>query len=95
MMSDYENWSLTAHEAVACGLPLLLPDQKWSRERFGNQAHYFESIGHNPKNVIALKQFYDETPKLSAPNIKLYRWGEVATQLKAVYQKVLEQKLEA
>src|SRR6266705_2505761 len=35
LMSEFENWCLSAHEAAACGLPVLLPDQNWSRERFG------------------------------------------------------------
>src|SRR5207253_4613881 len=35
VVSRYENWCLVAHEAAACGLPLLLPKQKWSLERFG------------------------------------------------------------
>jgi glycosyltransferase involved in cell wall biosynthesis len=34
--SRFENWSLAAHEAAACGLPLLLPDLPWSREQFGD-----------------------------------------------------------
>jgi glycosyltransferase involved in cell wall biosynthesis len=92
VMSAHENWCLTAHEAIACGLPLLVQDQKWSRERFGNQVRYFKSIGYSPENVTVLKQFYDEAPGLPAPNIKLYSWAEVATQLKAVYQKVLNRE---
>jgi glycosyltransferase involved in cell wall biosynthesis len=34
--SRFENWSLAAHEAAACDLPLLLPDLPWSREQFGD-----------------------------------------------------------
>jgi glycosyltransferase involved in cell wall biosynthesis len=89
VMSDYENWCLTAHEAAACGLPVLLPDQNWSRERFGNQAHYFDRIGFSPRNVGILKEFYDATPGLPAPAIQLFSWADAARRLKAVYERVL------
>jgi len=89
MMSDFENWCLTAHEAAACGLPVLLPDLIWSRERFGDQAHYFDRIGFSPRNVEILKSFYAATPGLAAPNIQLFSWADTAVQLKAVYENVL------
>ena len=89
VMSDYENWCLTAHEAAACGLPVLLPDQNWSRERFGGQAHYFTSIGCTPSNTAILKQFYTAAPTLPAPAIQLFSWTDAATRLKAVYNRVL------
>jgi glycosyltransferase involved in cell wall biosynthesis len=90
VMSQFENWCLVAHEAAACGLPVLLPDQKWSRERFGDQAHYFDSIGYSPRNIEILKQFYADAPNLPAPKIKLFSWAEVAQQLKNVYEQVLK-----
>jgi glycosyltransferase involved in cell wall biosynthesis len=89
LMSNYENWSLAAHEAVACGLPLLVQDQKWSRERFGHQAHYFDRVGFSPRNVEILKQFHAAAPTLPAPAIPLPSWREVAAQLKQVYERVL------
>lgn len=89
LMSDYENWCLSAHEAAACGLPLLVQDQNWSRERFGSQARYFPTIGATPENVARLKQFHHDAPGLPCPQIKIYSWDEVARQLKAVYEKVL------
>ena len=89
LMSDYENWCLSAHEAVACGLPLLVQDQNWSRERFGNEARYFPTIGVTPENTDRLKQFYCDAPGLSVPRIKIFSWDEAAQQLKAVYEKVL------
>lgn len=89
LMSKFENWCLSAHEAIACGLPILVQDQNWSRECFGNQAGYFGSIGFNPANVAALKKFYEEAPRLNPPKIRLYDWTEVAAALKKVYEKVL------
>jgi glycosyltransferase involved in cell wall biosynthesis len=91
VMSDFENWCLAAHEAAACGLPLLLSDLNWSRERFGNQAHYFDRIGFSPHNVEILKQFYAAAPGLPAPAVKLFSWAEAAVQLKTVYERVLNQ----
>jgi hypothetical protein len=74
---------------VACGLPLLVQDQKWSRERFGHQAHYFDRVGFSPRNVEILKQFHAAAPTLPAPAIPLPSWREVAAQLKQVYERVL------
>ena len=89
VMSEYENWCLTPNEAPLCGLPLLLPDQNWSRERFGDQAHYFDHIGFSPQNVEILKQFYAATPNLPAPKVKLPTWTDAAAQLKTIYERVL------
>ena len=89
LMSKFENWCLSAHEAAACGLPLLLQDQNWSRERFGNQSHYFDSIGFTPRNVKILKQFYEAAPGLPAPQGKLFSWDDAARQLKTIYERAL------
>jgi glycosyltransferase involved in cell wall biosynthesis len=89
LMSLFENWCLSAHEAAACGLPLLIQRQKWSAERFGDQVSYFDRIGCNSANVTALKKFYADAPRLGPPKIKLYSWAEVAVELKKVYEKVL------
>jgi glycosyltransferase involved in cell wall biosynthesis len=89
LMSWYENWCLSAHEAAACGLPVLVQDQNWSRERFHDQARYFSSIGVSDDNVRILKKFYDDAPQLAAPTERQYSWREVARQLIAVYQKTI------
>ncbi|HEY2329760.1 MAG TPA: glycosyltransferase [Verrucomicrobiae bacterium] len=89
LMSQFENWCLSAHEAAACGLPLLVPDQKWSRERFGGAAHCFKTIGYSAENIRRLKQFYADAPGLAAPAIKLHNWAEVAEQLKEIYSQAL------
>jgi glycosyltransferase involved in cell wall biosynthesis len=83
--SEFENWSLSASEAVACGLPLLLRDQKWSRERFGNQSRYFTAPGRR-ENVEILRRFYEDCPHLPPPKIKLFSWVEVAERLQNVYR---------
>jgi glycosyltransferase involved in cell wall biosynthesis len=89
LMSRFENWCLSAHEAVACGLPVLVPDQKWSRERFGAAARYFPTLGVNPGNVAALKRFYAEAARLPAPALQLHSWRAVAEQLRQVYAQVM------
>jgi len=86
--SQFENWSLSVSEAVACGLPLLLPHQKWSRERFGSEARYFARPGSR-QNVEILRHFYEDCPQLNAPKIRLFGWPEVAERLKEIYSTVL------
>jgi hypothetical protein len=88
LMSRYENWCLAAHEAVACGLPLLLPAQKWSRERFGSQASYFPASRSHA--IKALQEFYQRCPELSAPRIELFGWLDVARSLRTIYERVLQ-----
>jgi glycosyltransferase involved in cell wall biosynthesis len=88
VMSRYENWCLAAHEAAACGLPLLLPKQKWSLERFGNEASYFSGEG-TAANAAELKAFYDRSSTAPTPRIKLYSWAEVGQQLKEIYKRLL------
>lgn len=89
LMSWYENWCLSAHEAAACGLPVLVADQNWSRERFGSEASYFSSIGVSDENARILKRFYDDGLQLAAPANRQFSWQEVARQLIKVYQKTL------
>jgi glycosyltransferase involved in cell wall biosynthesis len=86
--SRFENWCLSAHEAAACGLPLLVPDQPWSRERFGSQAHYLYPKS-NPGNVARLRAFYEAGVTLPAPAVKLYSWDEAAEKLEACYRSLL------
>ncbi len=92
LMSRYENWCLAAHEAAACGLPVLLPDQKWSRERFGQHASYL-AAPHDPANVKILRHFYEQCPHLPASGVRLYTWGDAAAALKAVYERTLSTSL--
>ncbi len=89
IFSLYENWCLSAHEAAACGLPVLLPDQPWSRECFGTAASYLDARGGSD-NPARLSAFYQACPQLPAPGIKLYSWDEVAGQLEAAYQLLIK-----
>jgi glycosyltransferase involved in cell wall biosynthesis len=84
LKSRFESWSLAAHEAVACGLPLLLPDLPWSRERFGTQASYFPDTGP-ARDVAALRSFYQPVSPAPPPKVRLYSWREVAEILRDTY----------
>lgn len=90
LYSRYENWSLAASEAAACGLPLLLPDQKWARERFGSQASYFrKELGS--ENAQVLRRFHQQSPLLPAPRASLRSWEEVGKVLTQVYESALSE----
>jgi glycosyltransferase involved in cell wall biosynthesis len=83
--SQFENWCFSAHEAASCGLPLLVPDQAWSRECFGDQASYFDAAAIR-QNAANLRSFYEKCPGMPAPALKLYSWDEVAEQLEGCYR---------
>jgi glycosyltransferase involved in cell wall biosynthesis len=87
-LSRFENWCLAAHEAAACGLPVLLSDVRWARERFGNQAAYFPAQG-KPAAVAALRRFYEQGPSLPTPKVWLPSWGDVAVMLRDLYTQLL------
>ena len=88
LMSRFENWSLSAHEAAACGLPLLLPDQRWAHERFGNQASYFSEQSRQAA-VAALRRFYEQSAILPPPKVRLFSWKEAAVALRDTYAQLL------
>jgi len=85
LFSQYENWCLSAHEAAACGLPLLVPDQPWSRECFGAHASYFDA-STTRQNPGTLRSFYEKCPSMRAPAIKFYSWDDVAERLETCYR---------
>lgn len=89
LMSRNENWSLAAHEAAAAGLPMLVPDQRWSRERFGDRVSYWPRKGREAE-VKVLRQFYDRCPSLSPPGIRHYSWLEIAERLRDIYSQMLK-----
>jgi glycosyltransferase involved in cell wall biosynthesis len=90
LLSRYENWCLAAHEAAACGLPVLLPDQPWSRERFGNQASYFPKKGNG--GAQTLRRFYDQSAKMPAPRLELSSWLDVGRMIRKVYDQMLSDR---
>lgn len=89
LYSDYENWCLSAHEAIACGVPIIVPDQPWSRELFGEKVNYLIP-GEHDSNVQRLKSFDVNSPSLCAPEIKLFSWKEAASQMVVCYEKLLK-----
>ena len=88
LYSKYENWCIAADEASACGLPLLVPDQNWSQERFGNSVRYFS--GDNPaRNSAILRAFFEDCPRL-APPLRPKSWEDVARELRGIYESVIQ-----
>ena len=87
LLSTMESLSLSALEAAACECPLLLSDLPWARTTFMENASYCPitaaSGAANP-----LRQFYDAAPTLRPPP-KPQTWIEIAQELKAVYERVL------
>ena len=87
LYSRFENWCLAAHEAAASGLPLLVPEARWSRERFGNEARYFAGTAEANRGI--LRRFFEEAPRLKPPAVRLSSWEAVARRLQSVYEAVL------
>jgi glycosyltransferase involved in cell wall biosynthesis len=89
LFSAYENWCLSAHEAAACGLPLCLPDMRWSRECFPGGGSYLDPYP-SPMNPALLKAFHAAcVGTLPQARCTLVGWREVATRLLAVYKETL------
>lgn len=88
LFSDYENWCLSAHEAIACGLPILVPDQPWSRELFGSQARYFSGWDIE-RNAGTLSEFHSNCDSIPVPKIQLYSWRECAAKLLPFYETLI------
>ena len=90
LFSSMESLSLSALEAAAGKCPLLLADLPWARSTFGDGATYCR-LGPGKQESRALKDFYksiDKAPRASVP----YRWSEVGTQLKQIYDSLLADK---
>jgi glycosyltransferase involved in cell wall biosynthesis len=88
LFSDYENWCLSAHEAIACGLPILVPDQPWSRELFGAQARYFSGWDIQ-RNFPILSDFHINCDSIPVPDIKLHSWPDVAAKILTIYENLI------
>ena len=82
-----ETWCFSAHEAAVCGLPVLLPDQKWSRELFGDQATYLTP--RQADNAAILRNFHRQAADAPAPRIQFWSWKQIGEQHAALYKKLL------
>ena len=87
LLSSMESLSLSALEAAACECPLLLSDLPWARGTFGGHASYCPVVAPG-RTAEILRRFYDAAPSLKPPP-KPASWSNVAHQLKAVYERVL------
>jgi len=82
-----ETWCFSAHEAAACGLPVLLPDQQWSREIFGDQASYFAA--NETANIAILRNFYKQAATAPVPKIRFWSWKEVGEKHLLIYKQLM------
>jgi glycosyltransferase involved in cell wall biosynthesis len=90
LLSTMESLSLSAAEAAACECPLLLSDLPWARTTFRENASYCP-ITSPSQTAACLHTFYDSAPTLKLPP-KPPTWLEIAGQLKAVYERVLNSR---
>ena len=86
--STMETQSLSALEAAAAGLPLLLSDLPWAHVTFANGATYLP-LYSGPPFADLLRRFFDRAPNLPAPP-KPPTWMEVAEKLISVYGSMLK-----
>jgi glycosyltransferase involved in cell wall biosynthesis len=91
LYSDYENWCLSAHEAIACGTPIMVPDQRWSRELFGDEARYLK-LGDHTGNTAKLREFHAQAPSIQPPDIRLHSWRDVGESLASAYDDLMTSK---
>jgi glycosyltransferase involved in cell wall biosynthesis len=89
LLSAMESLSLSALEAAACECPLLLSDLPWARTVFGRNASYCPVPSSNSQAARHLRTFYDRAPDFKPP-AKPASWSEIATQLRAIYERLLQ-----
>ncbi|HEV2694991.1 MAG TPA: glycosyltransferase [Verrucomicrobiae bacterium] len=88
LLSSMESLSLSALEAAACECPLLLSDLPWARSSFTGAAEFCPVTDSVATTAAVLKKFYAAAPGLPPPP-RPATWPDVARQLRAVYEKVL------
>jgi glycosyltransferase involved in cell wall biosynthesis len=87
LLSTMESLSLSALEAAACECPLLLADLPWAHSTFGDAVKFCPVTKSLEQTAAVLRAFYAAAPSLPPPP-KPASWGEVARQLKAIYEKL-------
>jgi glycosyltransferase involved in cell wall biosynthesis len=90
LLSTMETRSLAAEEAAACECPLLLSDLPWARSTFESRATYCPVTKSVETTAKVLRKFYGAAPNLPLPP-KPPTWNEIGRQLKAIYERVLNQ----
>ena len=88
LLSTMESLSLSALEAAACECPLLLSDLPSTRGSFDQGTQFCPVTDSVSVTAGALRRFYDAAPNLRCPP-KPATWGDVARQLKKVYEKLV------
>jgi glycosyltransferase involved in cell wall biosynthesis len=87
LVSDMESQSLSALEAAAVGLPVLVRDLPWARETFGSLATYVPDA--SPQRLaLDLRRFFDSSHLMPVP-ARPPAWRDVGTRILNVYRSVL------
>lgn len=88
LLSSMESQSLSALEAAASGIPLLLADLPWAHASFGDFATYCPLL--SPRETAGtLRRFY-ACSQISPTPPPPKTWDEIAAQLKSVYGAILK-----
>jgi glycosyltransferase involved in cell wall biosynthesis len=85
--SRCEAWCLAVDEAIACGLPVLVPEAPWSADRLPPACR---QLTGSPADIETLRAFYESCPTVNQPQPKLWTWPEVGVQLKDIYRTAIQ-----
>lgn len=93
--SNNESFGLTAFEAAANGLPIILGDIPIFRELFGGSALYVTPDDHNDLSTVVLELLENEARRESLSRevqkqAAKYSWGNVVDQYLELYRDVLK-----
>jgi len=86
LLSTMETLSLSSAEAAAAECPLLLTDQEWAHEAYGDTATYCPLVSVE-KTGEALRKFYDAAPSLPKPR-KPMPWVQIGEMFKSIYTQI-------
>lgn len=86
LLSTMESQSLSALEAAASGIPLMLSDLPWARETFGGNAKFCSPYISGDALAGCLREFLEFPPPLPSRPMS---WTVIAQQIEAVYRSIL------
>ncbi len=86
LLSAMESQSLSALEAAACGLPLLLSDLPWARCSFGESATYC-ALEPEEETARQLGDWYRALDRAPRP-MRPLSWLQVAERLRELYSQL-------
>lgn len=97
--SDHENFGISAVEAMACGLPVIVSDQVGISEEIvsskagliieRNESQLIAAIEHFINNPKDIEQIGTNAQKLAEEK---FRWPQIADQLTELYNSILNER---